>query len=48
VQDVRNELRATPQQNMQGGQQQTSRPGDKNSEGEKRETSKQERNRVPS
>jgi osmotically-inducible protein OsmY len=47
VQDVRNELRATPQQNSQGNQQQPARPGDKYSEGEKRDT-KQERNRVPS
>ena len=48
VQDVRNELRATPQQNSQSDRQNSPRPGEKKSDSEMRETSRQERNRVPS
>lgn len=46
VQDVRNELKAAPQNSH--GNQNSPGQGEKNSENEKRDTSKQERNRVPS
>jgi osmotically-inducible protein OsmY len=47
VQDVRNELRATGRQNGQANQQTSQRSAEKTGDNEK-QTSKQERNRVPS